>query len=271
VRSIVDTHSHLDTEAFDNDRLLVIESALRSNVHAIVLIGYEPARWESTSRLCQDYPLFVRAVGIHPNSASMWSTEVEGLLGAQIALGNDVAVGEIGLDFFREYARPEVQMIAFRSQLEMAKQAGLPVIIHQRSAEQATLAVLEEFAPLRGVMHCFSGDEAYAQRCIELGMHLGVGGVITYPRSESVRAAVQSIPLDSLVLETDAPYLAPHGQRGKRNEPAFIQAAANTLASIFNRSPDDVVHATTSNALRLFGPLLERALSAGQGIAQCHS
>lgn len=267
--SLIDTHSHLDTSAFDSDRDAVLAAALKAGVHAIVLIGYDPERWRSTSDLCQRYPFLVRAVGVHPNSASIWSPSVQQLLEREVASGTVIAIGETGLDFFREHADPALQLAAFRAQLALAKTCGLPIIIHQRAAEAEVLATLAEFAPLRGVMHCFSGDTLFANQCRGFGLHLGIGGVATYPKSIAVREAVAHVPISSLLLETDAPYLAPQSRRGKRNEPAFLIETLETVAEVRDEPQESVADATTENAEQLFGPTLAAARAAGMDSALC--
>lgn len=267
--SIIDTHAHLDLHAFDDDRSAVIDAALQAGVHAIVLIGYDPLRWDSTRDLCESHPCFVRSVGIHPNSANIWSSETAQLLSEEAARGDAVAIGEIGLDFFREHADPEVQRVAFREQLRLAIDMDLPIIIHQRDAEAEVLAAVAEFAPLRGVLHCFSGDAAFASECIDLGLHLGVGGVVTYPRSAEVRDALRAVPLESIVLETDAPYLAPQARRGKRNEPALIRSTLEVVAAVREQNPEDIARITSENAEALFGSALARSRSEGMERARC--
>lgn len=269
--SIVDTHAHLDVDAFDADRKHVLEAALNHGVHAIVLIGYDPERWETTSALCSVFPFLVRAVGVHPNSAGIWSKNVQRRLETELDSSDVVAIGETGLDLFRNHANREEQQQAFREQLRIAQAADLPIIIHQRSAEDAVLAMIADAAPVRGVMHCFSGGPVFARRCIELGLHLGVGGIVTYPKSGEIREALAAAPLDRLLLETDAPYLAPQAKRGRRNEPAEIRATLETLADVRGMSVEALAAATTANAEALFGPRLSTARMAGQERARCRS
>jgi TatD DNase family protein len=261
VTALVDTHAHLDLPEFDADREAVFERARAAGVRAIVLIGYDPERWRTTERLCASHPWLVRAVGLHPNSASLWSPALHASLRAELDRGDAVAIGEIGLDFFREHAAPELQRAAFAAQLALARERDMPIIIHQRNAEHETLDMLAPFAPVRGVMHCFSGDSAFAERCLALGLSLGVGGVLTYRKSEAVRAAIASAPLERLVLETDAPFLAPQSRRGQRNESALMIEAQQLVAELQQVSPDEVARRTTDNAVDLFGPRLAGAVA----------
>jgi TatD DNase family protein len=264
VTSLIDTHAHLDLAEFDDDRIAVLERSLEAGVHATLLIGFDAERWRSTAALCGARAELVRAVGVHPNSAEQWSAETQRGLEAQLDSGDAVAVGEIGLDFFRTHADPDQQRAAFVTQLDLARAARLPIIIHQRQAEAELLETLGPYAPLRGVLHCFSGDAAFAARCLELGLHLGVGGVATYPKSGAVREALAQAPLERLLLETDAPFLAPLSKRGKRNEPAYMVETLEVIARERGASVDAIAAATTANAVALFGAPLERALAAGR-------
>lgn len=267
--SIVDTHAHLDLPEFDDDRDAAIARALDAGVSAIVAIGFSPERWVSTAALTATHPMLVRSVGLHPTHANEWTDDFAQRIEREASHPDVVAIGEIGLDFYRDHADPASQHAAFAAQLALARQIDLPVVIHQRNAEDAVIDAIERAGPLRGVMHCFSGDEHFASRCLELGFHLGVGGVATYKASDAVRRALAAAPIDRLVLETDAPYLAPQGHRGSRNEPAFITRAAETIAMIRGMSLGAIAEETTRNAVDLFGPALARAIAAGESRRAC--
>jgi TatD DNase family protein len=268
--SIVDTHAHLDLPDFDADRQEAIERALVAGVHAIVAIGYSPERWRTTAELVTRYPFIVRTVGLHPNSAAEWSPAVLVGLQGELDGGNSiVGVGEIGLDFFRDHAPRETQLEAFEAQLHLAQRHQLPIVIHQRSAEADVISVLTRYAPIAGIMHCFSGDRVFAAQCLSLGLHLGVGGVATYPKSGDVREALAFAPMDRLVVETDAPFLAPQGNRGRRNEPAMVVVALDVLAALHRIDRNDAAAATTQNAERLFGDALVRARVLGEQRPAC--
>ena len=261
--SLIDSHAHIDLPAFDNDREAILARARSAGVHAIVVIGHNPERWRTNANICARYPSVVRTVGVHPNDAALWSDQVRYELEAQLASGEPVAVGETGLDFFRDSVPAQLQRDAFSAQIALARRYDLPVVIHQRGAEQAVLELLREHGPVRGVMHCFSGDPSFAKSCVELGLMLGVGGVATYPKSEDVRRALAEAPLEALIVETDAPYLAPQQWRGKRNEPSYVVAAAEVLATIHGLPDEEISERTTANAVRLFGQRLELAHRAG--------
>lgn len=267
--SLIDTHCHIDLEAFDADRAEMLARMLGASVHGAILIAYNPERWITTERLCADHAFLQRVVGVHPNDASLWSDAVRDGLCAELAKGDALGVGEIGLDYFREHAAPEQQRVAFTAQIAIARDLDLPIVIHQRSAEQDVLDTLRRFAPVRGVMHCFSGASAFADACLELGLYLGVGGVITHPKSVDIREALRTSPLDRFVLETDAPFLAPQLVRGKRNEPAHVAEIAVRLAELQGHSIVKIADITSANAIHLFGGRLEAARIAGMKLAAC--
>lgn len=261
--SAVDTHCHLDLDTFDDDRELVLNRALSAGVHAMLLIGFNPDRWKATARLGKQYPFLMRAVGLHPNDATQWSDDLELALIDEIETTSPLAIGEIGLDYFRSADNRDQQMEAFERQLALAERFELPVIIHQRSAEQDVLDILSKYQPVRGVMHCFTGDRTFAGSCIELGMHLGIGGVVTFPKSDDLREAVAGVPRERILLETDAPFLAPQGHRGKRNESAYVIEIANVVAECLGLSLESTTGLTTSNATDLFGDQVADAVRSG--------
>jgi TatD DNase family protein len=271
VTAFFDSHCHIDLPVFDEDRLAVVLRALDAGVHAQLVIGYNPQRWQTTAMLCGQYPFMLRSAGLHPNDAAIWSDEIRARLVDELRSGEPIAIGETGLDFFRDHANPEMQRQAFRAQLQLAREFDLPVIIHQRAAEGEVLAILREFAPLSGVMHCFSGDSTFARQCLEIGFHLGIGGVVTYPRSTATRDALATIPLERIIMETDAPFLAPQSRRGKRNEPALLVEAADIVADAHGKTRDDVARVSTANAIQLFGDSVGSALAAGQEARLCPS
>jgi len=261
--SIVDTHCHLDLDAFDSDRDTVIERSLRAQVHAMVLIGYNPDRWRTTRVLCERHAFMCRSIGMHPNDATSWSTSLEQSLIVELERSEPVAIGEIGLDFFRSADNALEQCEVFERQLDMAIRLDLPVIIHQRSAEDQVLEILKGKRPPRGVMHCFTGDTVYANKCLELGLHLGIGGVSTFPRSDDIRLAIASAPMDRLLLETDAPFLAPQSHRGQRNESSYLPEVVDTIANLHNINAESVRLQTTQNAIDLFGTQIAAAVRSG--------
>jgi TatD DNase family protein len=264
--ALVDTHCHIDLPDFDSDRDAMFDRAAAAGVAAMVVIGFSPDRWVSTGELIKERSNVVRAVGLHPNEASLWDVRLHDALHAELDKGDAVALGEIGLDYYRNRANRESQLDAFGAQIDIARQRGLPIIVHQREAEQDILATLDRSGAVPGVMHCFSGDRVYARQCLDRGLYLGVGGVVSYPRSEAIREAVRLAPLDRLILETDAPFLAPQGRRGKRNEPALVAEVLDIVADLHRCHRDEVAEATTNNAVHLFDGLLADALSTSSGV-----
>lgn len=267
----VDTHVHLDLPEFDDDRQAVIDRAIRAGVGAFVLIGFNPERWESTAGLLRQHSNMVRAVGLHPNNADIWAESLLPAIEREAQVTGTVAIGEIGLDYYRDHAEPAIQRAAFMAQVRLARELDLPVVIHQREAEADVLEIIAQEGPVRGVMHCFSGDAAFAQSCLDLGLMLGIGGVATYKRSDAIRDAIRRTPMERLMLETDAPYLAPQSRRGRRNESSLMIDAAETVATVKAVEIAHVAAATTDNAIRLFGDALTAAVEHGKSMTTCES
>jgi len=248
---LFDTHAHLDFSQFDGDREELLEE-LRAGRAAVINVGVDLASSEASLELAHGRPHVFAACGVHPHDAKAFSPEAERRLEGLLRAGA-VAIGEIGLDFYRNLSPREEQVAAFRAQLRLAKKLDLPVILHQRAAEEEFLEVLAEEGPVYGVAHAFSGDVGLARRLVKAGLFLGIGGPLTYPRNEPLRQAVREVPLDRLVLETDAPFLPPEPFRGKRNDPLKVRLVALKLAELLGMKPEDLAEATFENACRLFG------------------
>jgi TatD DNase family protein len=246
---LIDSHCHLDDEQFDADREEVIARARDAGVGELLAIGLEAA-----VRLAESRPGIRAAVGIHPHEASKADF---GAWRALLAHPKVVAVGEIGLDYHYNFSPPEVQREVFARQLDMAAEARLPVIIHTREAWPDTFRILEERwarAGLPGIMHCFSGGWAEAERALARGFYVSFAGVVTFPKAASIQEAARRVPAERILIETDAPYLAPVPHRGKRNEPAFVAATARKLAELRGVSFEEIAEITTANFRNLFGP-----------------
>ncbi len=251
---IVDTHCHLDFDRFSDDLDDVFARAADAGVAGYVLIGINPDSWRATQVIAEQRSNVWRAAGLHPNSVSeLWDTGLLAALQREVESGELVAVGEIGVDLYRSDDSRELQLEAFEAQLLLAQNAGLPVVIHQRAAESEVLDVLRRHQPVAGVMHCFSGDWDFARACLEVGLHLGVGGIATFPSAAATREAIRQAPLDRLLLETDAPFLAPQPVRGKRNEPAYLAHVVDTVAGTCGVSSASIEEETTRNAINVFG------------------
>lgn len=255
--ALIDTHAHLDDERFAGEIDEILERAEEAGIRQILTVGESPETFEATIALAEKYPQLFAAIGIHPQQADKGTPEalarIEQLARAHAKV---VAIGEIGFDYYYEYAPRPVQEEVFRAQLRMAQSLELPFIVHDRDAHDDTLRVLREEAQghkLRGVLHCFSGDAAFAEGCLELGLHLAFGGTLTYPKNAGLRAVAATVPEDRLLLETDCPYLAPQKRRGKRNEPAFMRLTAEKLAEERGITLEELAAITSRNAAELFG------------------
>lgn len=253
---LCDTHCHLNLDAYDGDRDTVIARAQEAGVDRFLVIGFDLASSLRAAELAAR-PNLRAAIGIHPESGLEWTAETRDLLAALFHSQPDriAAYGEIGLDYHWETVPRDRQQAIFQEQIAFAAElsSGLPLIIHCRDAFDDVLAVLRRSkTPNPIVMHCFTGNPRDAEACLELGCYLGIGGVVTYKKSDAVREAVATAPLDRLILETDCPYLAPQPWRGKRNEPAYVTAVAEVVASVRGISAEDLAAATTATADRLF-------------------
>lgn len=253
---LVDTHAHLDAEQFATDLDAVIDRARASGVAAIIAVGTTlETSWQAV-QLAKKYHSVRAAVGIHPNHVAEAPRDL-GLIIAYAKEPEVVAIGETGLDRFRDDAPFEQQLEYFGRQARLAFDRQLPLVIHCRDAEADLLRCLEESAaarPLRGVMHSFTGTAATAARCVELGLHISFAGQITYTnrKFDALREVARLVPIDRLLVETDSPYLAPEPHRGQRNEPSFVQFTAQRLAELRGMSTDELASVTSANGRKLF-------------------
>jgi len=252
VDALVDTHAHLDFSAFDADREAVIARAAAAGVRWIVNPGADLESSRRAVRLAQQHEGVYAAVGVHPHEAQACTPATLAELRRLARQPKVVAIGEIGLDYYRDLSPRPAQRQAFRQQLELAAEVGLPVLIHDREAHEDILAILSESRP-RGILHAFSGDLRMAQRVIALGLYIAVGGPITYQNARVLPALLPALPADRLVLETDCPYLTPHPYRGQRNEPAYLRLVAERLAELRGVSFAEMARQTTENARRALG------------------
>jgi TatD DNase family protein len=255
--ALIDSHAHLDAPQFDDDRAAMLRRAAEAGVRAVVNVGYNPATWTTTLALTEAHPGFFACLGFHPNDAADWNGTIIPELVRLHRHPKVVAVGETGLDYYREHAAPAQQRTAFLAQLALARSLAKPVVIHHREAHDDLLAILRAdvaaHGPLRGVLHAFNGDPDFADDLLALGLFLGIGGPVTFKNATDLHAAVRAAPLDRIVIETDSPYLAPHPYRGKRNESAHVALVAERIATLKEIAPDAVADATTRNAEMLFG------------------
>ena len=253
VPGLFDSHAHLDDPRFEGDLELVLQRAREVGVEHILTVGAEPDRLEAPVRIAQEYPGVWAGVGLHAHEARYYDRAVEARIRELLAEPRVVAVGEIGLDYHYMHSPRDVQLAVFRAQLELACELDKPVVVHVREAHEDALAILTEFrGRLTGVIHCFSGDVRQAEAYLDLGLHLGFGGVVTFKRADLTRQVAALVPEERLLVETDAPYLAPVPFRGKRCEPAHVTLTALRLAELRSTVPTELARTTTANAMRLF-------------------
>ena len=264
--TLVDTHAHLDFSKFDADREAVVERARAAGVAAIVNVGTDLTSSQRAVRLAERYDGIYAVVGVHPHGAKKLDGATLAELRELAQHPKVVAVGEIGLDFYRDLSPRDVQRRAFQAQLAWAAKLRKPVVIHDRDAHDEIMEVLSDWAagqrhsPLAGrlgVLHTFSGDLDMAEQALDLGFYLSISGPVTYKNARQLPDIVRALPIDRLLVETDCPFLAPHPHRGKRNEPAYVRLVAERIAELKGMSLDALARATTANAQHLFGFDLE--------------
>ena len=269
----IDIHSHINNEKFENEIEDVIFRAKEANVGKIVCVGCDVSSCKSALALAEKYENVYAAIGIHPNNVLEYNLEVENLLRKAKENKKVIAIGEIGLDYYdldwqlkqveQNFPKIEIskeefiakQKEVFIKQLELAKEIGLPIMIHMRDATSDTLKILEEncaYVENGGLMHCYSGSLETTMRIFNLGLYVSIGGAITFKNSRIMPAVIEEVGLDRVTLETDCPYLCPEPFRGSRNEPKFIPLVASRLASLTGLSIKEVEEKTTNNAYKVF-------------------
>ena len=252
---IVDSHCHLDFPGLSEDEAGVIQRAKAAGVGIMVHIAARHAGWPVGIALAERRPEVFCAVGVHPHEAGTEGLDDPAPLIALAAHPRVVALGESGLDYFYDRSPRDRQAASFRTHVQAARVTGLPLIVHTRDADEDTMALLEREmaqAPFTGVIHCYSSSRRLAERAVALGLHLGIGGILTFRSSDALREIVRDMPLDRLLLETDAPFLAPVPRRGKTNEPAYTAYVAKALADLRGLPVAEIEAVTTANFHRLF-------------------
>ncbi len=249
-----DSHAHLDLPPLCDAEEAVVRRAAEAGVDRIVTIGIDPESSEKAIAIASRREGVYAAVGLHPHDASRLSDELLSQLDALSRREKVVAIGETGLDFFRDHSPREAQRAAFREQVRLARRRRLPVVVHDRNAHDEVLSILEEekAAEVGGIIHCFSGDAGTARRAVAMNFLVSIPGAITYKGSQAQEEAVRALPLEKLLIETDCPFLAPAPHRGKPNEPSYVPLVAAHVARLKGLSPGDVGRVTEKNALRLF-------------------
>jgi TatD DNase family protein len=249
---LIDSHAHLEMKEFDNDRNDVIERAKAAGVDFIVTVGTNLRLSRKAVALAGQHENIYATIGVHPHDVGKIDNKTYDDLKELAREKKVVAYGEIGLDYFRNIAPQAQQIEKFSEQLQLARELNLPVVIHDRDAHDQSLKMVKSSGIHRGVFHCFSGDYEMARQCLDWGFYLSVPGVVTFNKSKTIQDVVKKVPLSSLLLETDCPYLTPIPFRGKRNEPAYIVHTAKKVAEIKGLSWEEVAAVTAQNTLNLF-------------------
>jgi TatD DNase family protein len=253
---LIDTHAHLDSPKFDNDREEVISRALAAGIDTIVNIGFNRETIPTTMALAERYPFIYAVVGWHPTDAIHMDLEADLAWIEQLCSHPKVvAIGEIGLDYYWDTSPKEIQHTVFREQIRLARRMNKPIVIHNREAHEDILRLLKEekASEVGGIMHCFSGSWETAKQCLDLNFHISFGGPVTFKNAKVPKEVLERVPLDRLLLETDAPYLAPHPHRGQRNESAYVRLVAEIAAEIKGLSLEEIAIITSENGRRCLG------------------
>lgn len=250
---ITDTHAHVFWSEFDADRALVLARARDAGVGRMIIVGTNPQTSRQAFALCEGETGLYPTAGIHPHDCAEHGAESRAQIAALCRKKECVAVGETGLDWFRNLSPRAAQLENFRWHLELARELALPIIVHSREAHEDTLALLSEFRGVRGVMHCYTLGVRELDPYLELGMFISFSGVVTYPKNALNRAAALAVPADRLLVETDCPFLAPHPRRGQRNEPALARLVLEHIAGVRGVDVEALAQQTSRNAAQLFG------------------
>ncbi|MGB9660421.1 MAG: TatD family hydrolase [Moorellaceae bacterium] len=251
---LIDSHAHLNDPAFSHDLPEVMERLERAGVSLVINVGYDVKSSREAVAQSHNWPRIKAAVAVHPHDAAAFDEESARVLRGLALDRQVVAIGETGLDYYRNLSPRKKQEEVFRWHLRLARQLNLPVIVHNREAHQDVLRVLREEAHELpgGVMHCFSGSWETARQCLDLGFYISFAGPVTFKNAARLRELVSKIPLDRLLIETDAPYLTPEPYRGQRNEPANVRLVAEAVASIRGLTTEEIMETTSANARALF-------------------
>ncbi len=250
---MIDTHSHINFEDYKENFANFIENLKNNEIDNVIIPGVEPSTFNEIISLCEQYNMLYGAIGIHPSEAKTYTQDIEKEIINLCKHNKIVAIGEIGLDYYWEQETKELQKEVFRKQLKIAEELKIPVLIHDREAHEDTFEILQEFNLKNVVFHCFSGNAGFAKKCIEKGYYIAIGGVVTFKNAKDLKEVAKITPLDKLLLETDAPYLAPVPYRGKLNSPAYLKYIAQEIANLKEIDIEEVKKQTTQNAQKIFG------------------
>lgn len=253
-KMLFDTHTHLNVEQFAQDEAEVIERAKEAGVSKMAVVGFDEPTIEKAIALSKAYPGIYPIIGWHPTEAGSYSIEVENKLTELVQTENIIALGEMGLDYHWMEDPKEVQIEAFKKQIRLAKKLKLPIVVHNRESTADVYQVLQEegVQEIGGIMHSFNLSPAWLEKFLALGMHISFSGVLTFSNAKEVKESAKLVPLNRVLIETDAPYLSPEPHRGQRNEPSYVKFVAEELAKIHGLSLAEMAAITTENALKLF-------------------
>lgn len=250
----IDTHVHLNADQYEEDLQEVIDRALEAKVEKMVVVGFDRKTIERAMRLVDEYDFLYAVIGWHPVDAIDCTDEDLQWMESLASHPKVVAIGETGLDYYWDKSPKDVQQQLFRKQIHLAQKLNLPIVIHNRDATGDVVKILREenAASVGGVMHCFSGSVETARECIAMNFMISLGGPVTFKNAKTPKEVAKEIPLQHLLIETDAPYLAPHPFRGKRNEPSYVPLVAEEIARLKGLTVEEVAKATTENAIKFF-------------------
>ena len=250
---LIDTHAHLQMKDYNQDRDEVIARAAEAGVMYIINASFDLPSSQQALKLAEEHENFYAAVGFHPHDAKSLDDKALESLQEMAKHPKVVAIGETGLDYYRDLSPRSVQKSVFEIQLQLAKEMNLPVIIHNRDAHEDTLRILQNYKDnIRGVMHCFSGDQDFADRCLNMGLYISFAGPVTFPNARELQQIAAKVPSDKFFIETDCPFLAPQFKRGKRNEPSYVKAIAKKISELRHTTLQQISQTTTANARTLF-------------------
>lgn len=252
---LIDTHVHLNAQAFDEDRQEVIERARENGIRRMINVGFNRETIPGSIALAEQYDFIYSTVGWHPVDAKDMTQEDLEWIESLCRHDKVVAIGEIGLDYYWDTSPKDVQARVFREQIRLARKIGMPIVIHNRDAHHDIVQILreEKAAEVGGVMHCYSGSWETAKMCLDMNFYISFGGPVTFKNAKQPKEVLEKVPLDRLLIETDAPYLAPHPYRGKRNESSYVRLVAETAAQIKGISLEELAEITSMNAVSIFG------------------
>ncbi len=250
---LIDTHVHLNNPKFKDNLDEVINRALQNDVKMMIVVGYDDETNDLAIKIAEQYPFIFATVGYHPTEAHKINARHYERLVSLLKHDKVVGIGECGMDLYwdKDYLTEQIEV--FRFQIELSLQYDMPLIIHMRDATEVTYNVLKDYKNLKGIMHCYSGSAEMASQFINLGLHISLGGPVTFKNGHKPKEVAKIVPLDKLLIETDAPFLSPHPYRGKTNEPAMVKIVAEEIALIKEIPYNEIAKITTANALKLFG------------------